>query len=222
VTLSIVQRLALKDLYLSRWIIIGSIVSGAVALALAPLSQVMLYVGTTAFICVLVVLNIFLVMASVVQERKEKVSLFVLSLPVSTSQYTAAKIAASAIAFGVPWLLLTIFSIVVIHVSAIPNGLIPAMTAISSYLLLYYCVLFGVALTADSAGALTVAIIAGNISVNFFVPFVLRLPSVAANARGDEAVWATDVTAVVVIELAAAALALVIAYVRQSRRADFV
>jgi ABC-type transport system involved in multi-copper enzyme maturation permease subunit len=60
----------------------------------------MFYVAATAFICVLVVLNIFLVMATVVHERKEKVALFVLSLPVSTGQYTVGKIAGSAIAFG--------------------------------------------------------------------------------------------------------------------------
>ena len=221
-TLSNVQRLALKDLYLTRWLTAGSILSGIVTLALAPLSELMFYVGTTAFICVLVVLNIFLVMAAVVQERKEKVALFVLSLPVSTAQYAIAKIAGCAIAFGVPWLVLTLFGAFVIDVSAIPNGLIPAMTAISAYLLLYYAVLFAVALTANSAGALTAGIIAGNISINFAVPFIMRLPSVAAHGRGAEAVWAADVATLLGVEIAAAALALVIAYVRQTRRADFV
>ena len=35
-------------------------------------------------ICALIILNIFLVMCGVVQERKDKVLLFMLSLPVST------------------------------------------------------------------------------------------------------------------------------------------
>jgi hypothetical protein len=221
-TLSMVQRLALKDLYLTRWISVGSTLSGMVALSLAPLNGMMFYVGSTAFICVLVVLNIFLVMATVVHERKEKVALFVLSLPVSTAQYTVAKIAGSGMAFGVPWLVLTVFSAVVIDVSNLPNGLIPAVTAISAYLLLYYAVLFAVALTANSAGAFTAAIVGGNISVNFAVPFVFRLPSVVLHGRGDEAVWAADVVTVVGVEIAAAVLVLVIAYIRQTRRADFV
>jgi hypothetical protein len=215
-----VQRLALKDLYLSRWLILGSTLAGLVSLAIAPLGELMLYVGSVGFICVLVVLNIALIMAAVVQERKEKVQLFVLSLPVSTSQYTAAKIASSVIGFGVPWLVLTAFCVVLIDQSAIPNGLIPAMVAISAYLLLYFCVLFAVALTADSAGALTAAIIAGNISINFVVPLIFRLPSAAA--RGQEAVWGADVTLVLLFEIAAAAAALGFAFIRQSRRADFV
>jgi ABC-type transport system involved in multi-copper enzyme maturation permease subunit len=221
-TLSIVQRLVLKDVYLSRWVILGSVLAGALSLAVAPLSELMFYAGSVAYICVLVVLNIFLVMSIVVHERKDKVNLFVLSLPVSTAQYTMSKIASTVVAFGVPWLLLTTLSLVVIDRSAIPNGLIPAMTALSAYLLLYHAVLFAVALTADSVGAMTAAIIAGNVSVNFAIPLVMRLSSVAAHGRGPVAVWGADVVSVVVIEIALALLALTIAFVRQSRRADFV
>ena len=49
-----------------------------------PLGTVTAYVGCVSLICVLVILNIFLVMTAVVQERKDKVQLFILSLPVST------------------------------------------------------------------------------------------------------------------------------------------
>ena len=56
-----------------------------VAIAIMPLGRVSAYVGGVSLICVLVILNIFLVMSGVVQERKDKVLLFVLSLPVSTA-----------------------------------------------------------------------------------------------------------------------------------------
>lgn len=220
-TRSVVRQLVLKDLYLIRWVVLGSTASGAVSLLLSPLGGLMFYVGTVAFICVLVVLNIFVVMNLVAQEKKEKALVFVLSLPLSTAQYTAAKMLSGVIAFGAPWLTLTLLSIAVIDLTALPNGLIPATAAISAYLLLYYTVLFAVALTRDSATAMGGVIIAGNISINFLVPLVFRLPSVAASARGPAAVWGADIVTVVVLELAAGVLALAFAYVRQTRRTDF-
>ena len=106
-TAPIVRQLIRKDLYLVRWIVLSAIVSGLVAIGLMPLGTVTAYVGFVSLICVIVILNIFLVMTAVVQERKDKVQLFILSLPVSTRQYAAAKMASNAIAFVVPWCILT-------------------------------------------------------------------------------------------------------------------
>jgi ABC-2 type transport system permease protein len=75
----IVRQLILKDLYLFRWMIVGSLVAGGAAISIMPLSQVSSYVGAISLICTLIVLNIFLVMGGVVQEKKDKVLLFILS-----------------------------------------------------------------------------------------------------------------------------------------------
>ena len=52
--------------------------AGAVALGDDAARPVSAYVGGVSLICVMVILNIFLVMSGVVQERKDKVLLFVL------------------------------------------------------------------------------------------------------------------------------------------------
>ena len=85
-----------------RWPIAGALVAGAVAIAMMPLGAVSAYVGGVSLICVIVILNIVLVMTFIVQEKKDKVQIFMLSLPVSTTQYTAAKLVANAIAFRAP------------------------------------------------------------------------------------------------------------------------
>ena len=87
--------------------------------------------------------------------------------------------AANFALFVVPWLILTAASLVIDR-SAIPDGLIPASSPCRSYLLSYYCVLLGVAVAANSLAWPTVAILAGNVSVNFFIP--LRFPA-AVRAR---------------------------------------
>ena len=218
----IVRQLILKDLYLLRWMVAAAIVTGGAAIAIMPLSQVSGYVGAVSLICTLVVLNIFLVMGGVVQEKKDKVLLFILSLPVSTTQYVVAKVAANAIAFLVPWLVLTAGAIVVIDVSALPNGILPYWLAVLGYILFYYCALLAVGLLSDSTAAHTTAIIVGNVSINLFIPFLLALPSVAGHAKGPVAVWTGDIVAILAAEILAGALALGLAVHFRSRAGDFV
>jgi ABC-2 type transport system permease protein len=218
---STIRQLILKDLYLVRWMIVGSMVAGLVALAMLPLGRVSAYVGGVSLICVLIILNIFLVMG-VAQERKDKVLLFVLSLPVSTTEYTVAKVLANAIAFTVPWLILTAANIALIDASQIPNGILPFWMAVLGYLLFYYCALLAVALVKDSTGWHTTAIIIGNVSVNFFIPFVLSRPSVRAYGEGPTAVWTGDIVGLIAIEILAGVVALALAVYFHSRRRDFV
>lgn len=218
---AILRQLVLKDLYLVRWMILGSIAAGLIALAMMPLGRVSAYVGGVSLICVLIILNIFLVMG-VVQERKDKVLLFVLSLPISTTEYTLAKVLGNVIAFTLPWLVLTIANVALIDLSRIPNGILPFWLTVLGYLLAYYFVLLAVALATDSTGWHTTAIIVGNVSVNFLIPFLLRRPSVAAHAEGSAAVWTGDIIAMIAGELLIGVAALALAVYVHSRRRDFV
>lgn len=219
---SIVRRLILKDLYLVRWMIAGSTAAGVAAVAMMPLGKTSAYVGGVSLVCVLILLNIFLVMGGVVQEKKDKVLLFILSLPVSTTEYTVAKVLANAIAFTVPWLVLTAANIVMIDVSRIPNGILPFWVAVLGYLLFYYCALLAVSLVKDSTGWHTTAIVVGNVSVNFLIPILLSRPSVAAHVEGPTAVWTADIVAFIAIELLTGVAALWLAVYLYSRRPDFV
>ena len=219
---SIVRQLILKDLYLLRWMMAGSIAAGLAALAMMPQGKVSGYVGGVSLICILIVLNIFLVMGDVVQEKKDKVLLFVLSLPVSTTQYTVAKVLANAVAFTVPWLILTAANIVTVVVSQIPDGILPFWVAVLAYLLFYYCALLAVSLVTDSTGWHTTTIIIGNVSVNFLIPFLLSRPSVSANGEGPTAVWTGDIVAIIAIEILAGVTALGLAVYFNSRRPDFI
>lgn len=217
---SMVSRLILKDLYLTRWLVAGSTVGGAVAIAIMPFGPVLAYVGGVSLICTLVILNIMVVMSAVVQERKDKVLLFVLSLPVSQAGQTLAKALAATIAFVGPWLLLTAATVVVIDVSAMPNGSLPFLLAVLAYLLAYHCVLLGVALVTDSTGWPATVITVGNISVNFLIPYLLGLPSIQAHRNGPFAIWTADIVAFIAVELVAGLVALGVAVAWQMRRED--
>ena len=170
----------------------------------------------------LIVLNIYLVMYGVAQERKDKMLLFILSLPVSAMEYTVAKVMATGIAFGVPWLFLTAATLITIVVSPIPDGVLPYWMTLLVYLLAYYCALLGIALVKDSAGWHAAAITIGNVSVNFLIPFLLSRPSVTAHADGPVAVWSADLVVILVVELLAGLAVLGFGIYAHARRPDFV
>jgi ABC-2 type transport system permease protein len=218
----VVRHLILKDLYLTRWMIVGSILAGLGAIALMPVSKGSAYVGSVSLICVLIVLNIFLVMNYVVQERKDKVLLFILSLPVSTSQYLAAKVTANAIAFMLPWLVLTIAAITVIRVTPLPDGMLPMWMAVHAYLLGYYCALLAVGLVWEGTGPHAAAITIGNVSLNFLIALLLSLPSVHQQSNSPAAVWTADVITIAAGEVVFGLAALGLGFYVTSRRTDFV
>jgi hypothetical protein len=219
---SIVHRLVLKDLYLSRWLILGSLVLAAATLALTLFGQVAFYVGSVSFLCVLILLNVFVVTLTVAQEKKEKVLLFVLSLPVSTTQYTVAKLASGLISFFVPLALMSVGVVILADLTPIPNGLIAPTLTIIGYVAFYFCVFLGVALVADSAFWNTFVIVFGNVSINFLIAFVLSLPSVSQSIRGEAAIWTSDLVAILGGELALGALALALAMFLTLHKKDFI
>jgi hypothetical protein len=58
--------------------------------------------------------------------------------------------------------------------------------------------------------------------VNFLIPFLLWLPSVASHREGPVAVWTADVVAIIAIELVIGVVALGLGVYVRSRTSDFV
>jgi ABC-2 type transport system permease protein len=218
----LIRTLVMKDLYLARGTIFASLAAGVLSLALMPWTPVAFYLGVTSFMVALIILNVALVMASVIGERKEKMALFVLSLPISTTEYTIAKLLSSLIAFVGPWALLLAGSLVLFDVTSIPNGMIPISVALMVFLVLYFCVLLAVAIVTDSGLWTGSVIVGGNVGINILIQFLLRLPSFTANGAGEAAVWTADIVALIAVQVVLSAAVIGIALFIQSRKKNFV
>jgi ABC-type multidrug transport system permease subunit len=173
-------------------------------------------------VCALIILNIVIALHGIAQERRERMLLFVLSLPVSPLEYTLAKVSAASIAFGVPWLLLTAATVALIMATPIPDGLLPFWLATLGYLLFYFCALLALTLVKDESSWHTAGITIGNISVNILIPVLLNLPSITMHIEGPRAVWATDVLILIAAEIALGPVVLALAVRHHARRGDFV
>jgi ABC-type multidrug transport system permease subunit len=221
-TRSIVWQLAMKDLRLAWPLVVGSLVLGVLSLAVSPWSAPAFFVGGSALVVSLVLLNVMLVMSTLVSERKEKIRVFMLSMPVSTTQYSVAKLLSSLIAYLVPAALLTLGGVILLVATPLPNGFIPLFVATVVHCTLYFCVLLAFALVTDSQGWTTTVIVCGNVSISFVIPGLIYMSSVGPNLGTENVVWSADVVAFIAIELALAVAALAISFVVNSKKTEFI
>ena len=219
---SIVGQLVLKDLRLASPLVAGTLVLGVLSLAVSPWSAVAFFVGGSVLIVALILLNIMLVTASLMTERKEKTRVFMLSMPVSTTQYFVSKLLSSLIAYLVPAALLTIGGVLLLLATPLPDGFIPLFVATSVHCLLYFCVFLAFALVTDSQGWITTVIVCGNVSLSFLIPGLINLSSLGPNLPAEAVVWGSDVVALMGAEGVIAVAALAISFVVDSKKTEFV
>jgi hypothetical protein len=180
------------------------------------------FVGGSVLIVSLVLLNVMLVTMSIVSERKEKIRLFMLSMPVSTTEYSVAKLLSSLIAYVVPAALLTIGGVALLLATPLPNGFIPLFIATSVHCLLYFCVLLAVALVTDSQAWISTVIVFGNVSLSFVIPGLINLSSINGSLGTETISWGADVVAFIAVELVLSVAALALSFVVNSKKTEFV
>lgn len=218
---SIVGKLIAKDLFLMRPMMTGALILGGIGVALMPFGDTLRFVGWIVLLIATTLLGIFTTAVGVQAERKDRVHLFVLTLPVSPAQYLRAKLTASAIAFLVPWAILLAAALTLIAATDIPDGFMPFVTMLLGYVVCYYAAYLAMALITDSAIWTTVVIILGNTAPVFLIPAFLRVAGIADFPPPDAGQTAT-VLGILAGETAFAAVALGIALFVRSRQRDHI
>jgi len=220
---SIIAHLALKDWRLNRLLIVLTVAVGLVALLLAQFGGLALVLGGIWFFVALCVLGSMLPASTIVNERKKQTLAFIMSLPVSSIQYTIAKMLSIWALFLVPWLTLLIFALVLIangHV--VPHGSVPMLLMLAMLPLIAFCLMFSTALVGESEGWLIAASIVCNSSYWLGWFLLIRIPSLAANLKAPVAVWNAPAITVLCAELGLIALITGLTLFFQSRKRDFI
>ena len=224
---SIVGRLVAKDLYLYRWLIATALIAGVASLVISHFAtgdnvRTGLNIGTLLFITTIIAFGIFIAMLGILKERQDRSQLFVLSLPVSPTQYSIAKVWAALLAFLVPWLVLTAGVVVATAASGGPNGKIPFFVVMMTFFLTNFCLLTAVVVITMSELWAIVAILFTNISVTVFLAWVGNLPGIAGHDQDAVATWSPAILTVLGVEIATILLSLGLAFYVPSRKKDFV
>jgi ABC-2 type transport system permease protein len=221
---SMVKLLILKDWYLQRWMILGSLVAGALALAITVSSgKAAFFLGIILLVTILVAVGAQLAIATVVNERKEQTLAFVMSMPISSREYTTAKILANLLIFLVPWIAVLLGCVsVILALTGIPHGLVPYVSIMCTEILVSNCLVFCVAIMTESQGWAIAAIMVGNITFNAVGYFVAHIPSIAAAMNGTNIIWNNAAVVLLSTELALVVLLLTLTFFVQSRKTDFI
>jgi ABC-2 type transport system permease protein len=221
-TASLVRQLIAKDLYLLRPIMLGALVLGGIGIALMPFGETPFFVGWIIIFMAITLLGIFTTAVIVLTERKDRVHLFVLTLPISPAQYLRAKLVASATSFFAPWAILLAAGLLLVATTDIPNGIMPFLTMLFGYVVCYYAAYLGMCLVTDSGIWNIVVIIVGNTAPVFLIQQFARLSGVANDVVSPVAGWTDAVLGVLASEIVFSVAALGIALLIRSRQRDLI
>lgn len=218
-----VKLLILKDWYLQRWTILGSVAGGALALAITmSFGKAGFFIGMILLVTVLIASGDQLAFALVVNERKEKTLAFIMSLPISLVEYTASKVLANLLIFLIPWTAVLIGSLTLILATpAIPHGLVPYVTIMGLEILVTIFFVSCVAIVSESQSWAIATVIVGNVGFNVAGYCVAHIASIATTMFGATVVWNPVSVAILLAELAAIALLIAVTFFVQSRKTHF-
>ena len=222
---NVMLQLVLKDWRLQRRTIIFTILAGGSALAILLIGgQTPVVIGTVFFFVAMVFCASLLPMQNIVNERKKQTLPFVMSLPVSSARYGAAKLVSTVGMFLALWLTLigaALYMTLARH--TLPNGAIPAGLIIMIFPLVGFCLITGTALVGESEGWGTAAMAVVNSSY-WLVWYLLvsHVPSLTQTWGGPVAVWSPAVFKILGVEFALIALILGVTLYLQSRKRNFI
>jgi ABC-2 type transport system permease protein len=222
---SVELRLILKDWRLQRQVIIFAIAGGLIALAILAIGgQTPIVFGTVIFFVSMICSACFIPMLNIVNERKKQTLPFVMSLPVSSARYGAAKLASTVGSFLILWLALLGAALYIIlgrHI--LPIGVVPTGLILANLPLIGFCLITGTALVSESEGWGTAAMVIVNSSYGLVWYLLLsHVPSLPQTWGSPVAVWSPAVVRILSVEFTSIVLILALTLYLQSRKRNFI
>ena len=220
---AMVRTLILKDWYLNRGVIRGSIPVGLGALALVLTGKQMAFMLCIILLCMVIVgVGAQLAMVTTVNERKEQTLPFVMSLPVSWREYTSAKILANLILFLIPWLPITGGALCVLLLPGATHGLVPYTAIMALEMLITTLLIVAAGIITESQAWTTAGIFCSSLGINVLGYVFAHLPGISAYMFGMKIRWTATAWTVLTAELLTVPLILGTTFYIQSRKSDFV
>jgi len=193
----VIKRLVVKDWQLFRKQLAIYVLAGIVALCFLGLAKPWaFYVGSLMLIIVMVSAACFSISTSLVVERKEQTLAFVMSLPVSPLDFTVAKLAGNLLTFAVPFVVLLGGTLAVVVFTPLPDGLFVYALLIFAWFLFAFAISLAVAMSVESEGWATFAMIASMVLINPYMMALAQIPQISERIEQDAIVWTTPAVAI--------------------------
>jgi ABC-2 type transport system permease protein len=221
----VVLRLILKDWWLHSPVIILSIIGGAIALAILRMGgQTPFVLGAVFFFIAMIFCASIVPMSNIVNERKKQTLAFIMSLPISSTQYGGAKLVSTVGMFLIPWLTLFGAALYLIHSrNVLPDGTIPVALILANLPFIGFCLITGAALVGESEawGQIAAAVVNSSYWLGWYL-LASHFPTILRNWESPAPVWSPAAVSILGGEFAAIVLILGLTLFLQSRKQNFI
>ena len=219
---ALIARLILKDWYLSRLLLALIAAGGTLSIGLLYLRRDDTgAIGLVSALIAAIMLSILLPMQTVVNERKNHNLAFVMSLPISPMEYTAAKVVGNLSAFLVLWTIIAIGVLGTLARTGTFGGVIPLGVIAALSPLVTFCVLTAVSIVVESEIWSMLTMGATNIAYSFWF-LLLKIPGLPEQLKSPVAIWSRPILLILAGQITVIVAALVLTFWFQSRKRDFV
>lgn len=220
--LPVIRLLVAKDWQLFQKQLALYVLAGIVALCFLGLAKPWaFYVGSLMLIIVMVSIACFSISTSLMAERKEKTLAFVMSLPVSPLDFTLAKLIGNLITFAVPFAVILGGTLAVVLFTPLPNGLVVYSLLIFGYILFAFCASLAVAMSVESEGWGTFAMIGSMVMINPFIMGMSQVPAINDRVNVDAIVWTPEAVGILATLLLLGTAVLAITTWKHARKPAF-
>jgi|SRR5690554_1333740 len=218
-----VKQLIIKDWQLHRNMIAGYVATGILGLALLGYPHLWtFYMGCIILLTVMIAAGFHAITATIIAEKKDQTTPFILSLPVQPAEYALAKAVANMGIFFTAWLFIVISMVFLVMTTHIPNGLLPFFLAICLFLVMSYCIVLSVALMTESEGWSIFTMVLLNLLLNPVIMLAANNPLYYSHFKTDTIVWHSLFITSITLMLVAALAVITFALIRQTRRRTFI
>jgi ABC-type transport system involved in multi-copper enzyme maturation permease subunit len=219
----VTRKLIAKEFHVNRYIVAGASAGGVLSILICALGKTGFSIGSLMWLTIIIANGVMLALYGVMNERKERSMLFVLSLPLSIADYVRAKMLGLALCFFIPWVVATVAALVLVLVKDdVPDGLVPYTVLLSVYMLANFLVLLCWTLHVNSEAWISAAIVLTNMGVSVYMFVVGAQPGLQSHIWGPTPVWNQTAWTILIVELGVIALSFTLPFFLAARRRDFI
>ncbi|MFC3192671.1 ABC transporter permease [Marinicella sediminis] len=220
----IIKTLVFKDIQLNRLPLFIYLLLGLSSLVmLSSETPILFYAGVTILLSAIIITGAQMVITTVTNERTDQVMPFIMSLPISFRQYTHAKVCANLGVFLVFWLLmLGGLMVVIFGQPQVPDGLAVYAVILLLEMLAVFCLVLAVGLISESHAWTIVVISLTNVALSIFMFWTASFEGIQQHMQTDAVVWNQTAVTFVITEVLMIVACLILTYVIQGRKKDFV
>ena len=219
----VTRKLIAKELYVNRWLIGGGAFSGIASVLIAGLGKTGFNVGGLTWLTTIIATGVMLALYGIMNERKEHSLQFVLSLPLSISEYVRAKMLGLFAGFLIMWSVSCTAALLLVFCKAsVPDGLAAYLILLCVFMLANFAVVLCGALHAQSEALNSAVIVVTNMGVSIFMFTVGPLPGIQQHMWSAAPVWNSTFWTVLACELAVLLIAFALPFFFAARRRDFI